>query len=567
MKPSGLTARKAGDAVRLDWWGAAYADTHNVYRAPSEGGVYQLIASGISELLTYADYDAAAGENFYKVTGVIDGVETAASNIVRVSTTPELVAHLMFNEGSGTTATDSTGNGFDATLNGAGWAAAGQSGSALQLSGGGQYASLPSNVTAGLGDFTISTWVNVGSSTNWMRVFDFGETNGRYMYLTPRNGGGVTRFAIGTNYWYNEQAVETTALPLNQWTHVAVTLTDNVLRIYVNGVLTGSTVMSAIELAPFRLSGSTDNNWIGRSQYGADPYFNGRVDDFRIYNAALPAGEVYQLATGTTPPAVPQAPATLNATAVISNRINLTWSSSSGATYTIRRGTEDAGPYTVIATRYGSTTYADTSLIADTTYYYVVTADNAGGESAFSPQASATALPPLPAVPTNLTAGAIAADKIKLTWTTAANAATYTVKRSDASGGPYTTIATGVTAAEYTDQGVTEGASLYYVVSAVNASGESTNSNEASAAASSVRARWKFNENAGALAEDAGGGNWDGTLVNCASLGRGSHREWCQPRRCRRLRDSAHGRGGWPHGLHHCHVGPARQQQQLVTDL
>jgi hypothetical protein len=46
--------------------------------------------------------------------------------------------------------------------------------------------------------------------------------------------------------------------------------------------------------APFRL-GATGQNWIGRSQYGADPYFNGKIDDFRIYQGALSAAEVAAL--------------------------------------------------------------------------------------------------------------------------------------------------------------------------------------------------------------------------------------------------------------------------------
>jgi hypothetical protein len=46
--------------------------------------------------------------------------------------------------------------------------------------------------------------------------------------------------------------------------------------------------------APFRL-GSTGQNWIGRSQYSADPYFNGKIDDFRIYRGALSASAVLAL--------------------------------------------------------------------------------------------------------------------------------------------------------------------------------------------------------------------------------------------------------------------------------
>jgi len=47
--------------------------------------------------------------------------------------------------------------------------------------------------------------------------------------------------------------------------------------------------------APFRLD-STGSNWLGRSQYPADPHFNGKVDDFRIYNGAMTAEHVQALA-------------------------------------------------------------------------------------------------------------------------------------------------------------------------------------------------------------------------------------------------------------------------------
>jgi hypothetical protein len=47
-------------------------------------------------------------------------------------------------------------------------------------------------------------------------------------------------------------------------------------------------------LSPFRL-GSTSQNWIGRSQFASDPYFNGLVDEFRIYRGALSAAQIAAL--------------------------------------------------------------------------------------------------------------------------------------------------------------------------------------------------------------------------------------------------------------------------------
>src|SRR5579864_1248052 len=84
-----------------------------------------------------------------------------------------------------------------------------------------------------------------------------------------------------------------------------------------------------------------------------------------------------------------------------------------------------------------------------------------------------------PAVPTNLTATA-ANGQVALSWSASSGATSYNVKRSTTSGGPYTTIASPTTTS-YTDTGVTNGTTYYYVVSAVNTAGQSGNSSQVSA--------------------------------------------------------------------------------------
>jgi hypothetical protein len=71
--------------------------------------------------------------------------------------------------------------------------------------------------------------------------------------------------------------------------------------------------------------------------------------------------------------------------------------------------------------------------------------------------------------------------EVSLSWTASSGATGYTVKRATTSGGPYTNVATGVTATSFTDTGLTNGTTYYYVVSAVNAAGESANSSQVSA--------------------------------------------------------------------------------------
>ncbi len=512
--PRGVTAlEKSRGNIQIDWFGGNNDASYNIYRSTSLNGTYSLIASGISDLLTYTDRGLPAGTYFYKITGMSGATETAASNIASATSTTIVQTQLPFNENSGTTATDSSGNLHNAVLNnGATWGT-GKTGSAVQLDGVNDYVSLPANLVTDLSDFSISAWVNLNSAATWSRIFDFGDNRGRWMFLTPRNGGGVVEFATSTTYGYNKQWLTgTAAIPTNQWVHVAVTMSDRVGRLYINGVLVGSN--PNMTFPPFEI-GDTTNNWLGRSQF-ADPYLNGKIDDFQITRGAMTSGEVYSLATGQSAPTVPAAPATLSATAVINRQINLNWSVVSGATagYTVWRSTTAGGPYSPIVTQRTTNTYSDTNLTAGVTYYYVVTAANNGGDGAYSMPASATALPPLPAAPGNVVAKAISSSSIQITWDAAADAASYTLKRSTVAGGPFATVATGITALTYIDTSLLAGTTYFYVVTSVNASGSSAASSEVNATPTDLSVYLKLNEISGSTATDSSGNNYNASLVN-----------------------------------------------------
>src|SRR5262245_26566219 len=171
----------------------------------------------------------------------------------------------------------------------------GQLGNAVKLNGGGEYVNLPIGIVNGLSDFTASAWVNPASNDTWARVFDFGTGTTVNMFMTINGGGAGLRFAITTGGGGAEQQLTGGGqLPLNTWSHVAVTLSGTTGTLYLNGnpVATNPNMT----LHPSSL-GSTNQNWIGRSQY-PDPFLNSIVDDFNIYDRALSAAEVANLATG-----------------------------------------------------------------------------------------------------------------------------------------------------------------------------------------------------------------------------------------------------------------------------
>jgi cellulose 1,4-beta-cellobiosidase len=177
------------------------------------------------------------------------------------------------------------------------------------------------------------------------------------------------------------------------------------------------------------------------------------------------------------------APANLSANADNAS-VALSWAASVGATsYQVQRATVSGGPYRTLSCP-TTTSYTDSSVVNGNTYYYVVSGafngnPNAGGASADSAEAAATPQAAVPGAPTGLTAQG-GNGQVSLSWTPVSGATSYNVKRATVSGGPYIVIAS-PTAAAYADTAVSNGTTYYYVVSAVNASGEGGNSAQVSA--------------------------------------------------------------------------------------
>jgi hypothetical protein len=294
--PSGLTGYVSAGAVILSWWGGAYATSYNVKRASVSGGPYTTLQTGVTDLLTYTDSTASSGTWYYVVTAVTAQGESAPSNEAKVLTGVQLHTRLTFDEGAGTVANDSSGNGHTGTLNGGASWVAGKYGDAVSLNGSGAYVSLPSDLLLDVGDFSITCWVYWNAASNWQRVFDLGNGTTHYMMLTPCANNGTVRFAMTVNGYGNERVINgTAALPTGQWVHVAVTLSGQTGTLYVNGTAVGSN--TSVFLAPFRLQ-TTAQNWLGRSQFSGDPYLNGKLDDFRIYRGAMSQSQIVTVMNG-----------------------------------------------------------------------------------------------------------------------------------------------------------------------------------------------------------------------------------------------------------------------------
>jgi fibronectin type 3 domain-containing protein len=200
-------------------------------------------------------------------------------------------------------------------------------------------------------------------------------------------------------------------------------------------------------------------------------------------------------ATATPRATAPSAPTGLMASGS-NGSVKLSWiapASNGGSQitgYDVYRGTTPGGESsTPIATGVSGSTYTDTGVTNGTTYYYKVTAVNAVGQSPQSGEASATpqASATVPSAPQGLTAATGGNGTVKLSWSPPASnggsAVTgYDVYRGTTPGGESSTpIATNVTGTSFTNTGLTNGTTYYYKVTALNAVGQSPQSNEASA--------------------------------------------------------------------------------------
>ena len=207
----------------------------------------------------------------------------------------DLVAHWKFDEGSGTTASDSSGNGNTGTLvNGPLWTA-GKVGNALFFDG------IDDNVTVAdsnsldlSSSFTLSAWVNPASTFTDFRSI-LVKNYKYYLYASVAgycgNGSPLGGFNEAATY---KTVCQPSPLPTNTWTHLAVTYNGSTLTF----------IETALQLPPpfsGTLSPTTGTLQIGASQFGE--YFKGLIDEVRIYNRALSDTEIqsiYQQDSGKT---------------------------------------------------------------------------------------------------------------------------------------------------------------------------------------------------------------------------------------------------------------------------
>lgn len=211
-----------------------------------------------------------------------------------------------FDECEGNTARNSGSGGqkYDARINGGTveWVHGLQEGAA-RLGNKGHFR-LPDGVLAQVKDFTLSVWVYLNEQSANQTVCTFANGTDSYLILTTQRGNeenGVslvmTKTLKSEDHAEKEERIAYTRqkdkLSADAWHHLAFTLKGSVGTLYVDGVK--AEVKTDFTVNPSSLGNTTDN-YIGRPTW-PDPYLNGMIDDFRLYDCALTDQQVYGLAS------------------------------------------------------------------------------------------------------------------------------------------------------------------------------------------------------------------------------------------------------------------------------
>ncbi|GGA98297.1 cellulose binding domain-containing protein [Puia dinghuensis] len=377
--PKALTAAAGNGRIALSWSASPEATGYYIQRAAVSGGPYTTIDSTTRTF--YTDTTTTNGTTYYYILTAVNTAGTSTPS-TQVSATPVAgpYSYWPFDESSDTTATDVWGGRNGVMAAGATFVP-GLIHNAAHLDGSsGAYVTLPAGVVSSLNDFTVATWVKLDAAVNWARLFDFGTSTNVYMFLTPKNGNdGTLRYAITTAGGNHEQRINSTVvLATGTWYHVAVTLSGSIGTLYVNGVAVGHD--STMTLSPSKL-GSTTQNFIGRSQFSADPRLTGTADDFRLYGRALSDSEIAVLAAALPPvakdqtitfPALPTPKAgdpDVDPGAFSSSGLPVTYTSSDSTVATIVNSKvhiTGAGSCTIVASQPGDSVYNAAPPVAQT---------------------------------------------------------------------------------------------------------------------------------------------------------------------------------------------------------
>ena len=275
--------------LNLSWMPGAGATEHKVYFGTSVDNM-----SLLREVTTdYAELpELERGTTYYWRVDEVKPEASAAIGDVWSFNTGRLVAWWKLDDGSGNIAVDSSGNGHNGTLLGDTSWVDGIDGAALAFDGDGDYVDIGKSPDFDIkNQITVSAWIKVNAfDRDWQSIV----TKGDRAWRLQRNAGDRTlEFACsglvvpGTDWG---QIFGTVGVNDGHWHHVAGVYDQEKLYLYIDGNLDASAE------APGTIRVNDEPVYIGENSQMPNRFWNGLIDDVRIYSYALSAEEISEIA-------------------------------------------------------------------------------------------------------------------------------------------------------------------------------------------------------------------------------------------------------------------------------
>lgn len=244
---------------------------------------------GGTEGLGAAEYFSGKIDELRLYNRVLSEAESKTDRHTAIASPPSAdpIAAFPFDENEGTVAHD-VAAGHDAAISGASWST-GKFGSSLSFNATkSNVLTVPDTEDLHLEEFTLSAWVYPTENRQWAPVIAKTDPSGHgYALFAGGEVAGLPEGVISYHESVDSYVFGAKGLPLNTWSHLAVTSDRSKLRLYVNGELVreleGDDVQ-ATSGAPLQIGGDTASGWEG--------YFGGKLDEPRLYARALSAAEI-----------------------------------------------------------------------------------------------------------------------------------------------------------------------------------------------------------------------------------------------------------------------------------
>ena len=293
-KPAGLTATPQSASILLSWEANTEEDLTGYTIQRRDNSSAQAEWNTIARNMPgtqFIDNTCRKGISYsYRIRAIDKSVNTSdPSDEATCTTTPgqHLVCQLQFDKDL----LDKTDNQFDARYPGtptysvASAASTRKSGTNSLSLDGTNFIQIPYS-PAGMREMTICFWMKLKTgNSNWTRLFDFGNGTDQYMFFT-NNSGSDARFVMKDKG--DEQIISISKITTTAWKHVAITIGEKSVAVYVDGEKAGES--SDMTIRPDDIHPAMC--YLARSQYASDPILKAYLDDFRIYDYPLTADEI-----------------------------------------------------------------------------------------------------------------------------------------------------------------------------------------------------------------------------------------------------------------------------------